>query len=222
MPAAAPDAPLAESAIHHTLHPGNRGRRRAWVRRPELELRLDVPTRVRGWGTLKPARRITGYAVIVGALAAGTIAAFWTDGRAQDERPAHEEPAADTPAPAIAGPRVARDTLATAVVNREPVRISSPIPADVGLLYYFTEVVESEPSTTILHLWYWRNRNVSVVLLKTSGPRFRTWSQKSIPPAWTGDWRVEARTPDGTILSSTTFRVERAGLTDDEGTDPRR
>lgn len=171
---------------------------------------------------MKPVRRIIIYSAIVGLLAAGAPGASLTDVRAQHDRPAHEEPAAGTPATVIAGPRVARDALATAILNREPVRVSSPIPADVGRLYYFTEIVEAGSSTTVLHLWYWRNRNVTVVLLETSGLRFRTWSQKSIPPAWTGEWRVEARTPDGTILSSKAFRVERADTTDREDFDPPR
>ena len=122
----------------------------------------------------------------------------------------------------MAGPRVVRDVLATAVVEREPVQVSSPIPAEVGRLYYFTEIVEAGSATTVLHLWYWRNRSVSVVLLEVNGPRFRTWSYKTIPPAWTGEWRVEARTPDGTILSSKAFHVEPADRTGRVGTDPRR
>jgi hypothetical protein len=97
--------------------------------------------------------------------------------------------------------------------------VPSPVPAEVGRLYYFTEVVEAGRPTTVLHLWYWRNRNVSVVLLEVNGLRFRTWSYKTIPRAWTGEWRVEARTPDGTILSSRAFLIEPAEGTNDEGTD---
>ncbi|MFQ5990000.1 MAG: DUF2914 domain-containing protein [Candidatus Methylomirabilales bacterium] len=142
-----------------------------------------------------------------------------TNARAQSETPGHEAPARRKPTTATAKPRIIRDALATAVIDREPEQVVSPIPADVGRLYYFTEVVEAASPTTILHLWYWRNRNINVVILDVNGPRFRTWSYKTIPPTWTGDWRVEARTPDGTILSSKAFRVEPTQGTGYQGTD---
>jgi hypothetical protein len=171
---------------------------------------------------MKPVRGMTVYFTIVGVLAVGIPGASLTDLRAQPERPTHAGPVAGKPATAIGSLRVVRDVLATAVSDREPEQILPPIPAEVGRLYYFTEIVEAGSPTTVLHLWYWRNRNVSVVLLEVNGPHFRTWSYKTIPPAWTGEWRVEARTPDGTILSSKAFRVESADRTDPEGTDPRR
>lgn len=145
-----------------------------------------------------------------------------TEVRARPEQFSHEGPVADKPATPMASPRAVRDVLATAVVEREPVQVSSPIPAEVGRLYYFTEIVEAGSATTLLHLWYWRNRNVSVVLLKVNGPRFRTWSYKTIPPTWTGEWRVEARTPDGTILSSKAFQVQASDSRDREEDNPRR
>lgn len=135
--------------------------------------------------------------------AAGTAL---TEPRAQPE--IMEGPTTDDPAPPTGKLRVERDLLATAVINREPTRAPSPIPPQVGRLYYFTEVVDAGKTTTILHIWYWQNRYISAVLLHVRGPRFRTWSYKTIPPTWTGEWRVEARTPDGTVLSSKTFVVE--------------
>ena len=166
---------------------------------------------------MKPVCGMAACLAIMGVLVTGAAGAPLTNPKTQPERPRHEGPVADEPVTAT--PRVVRDVLATAVLDREPVQVPSPVPAEVGRLYYFTEVVEAGRPTTVLHLWYWRNRNVSVVLLEVNGPRFRTWSYKTIPPAWTGEWRVEARTPDGTILSSKAFLVEPAEGTDDEGTD---
>jgi hypothetical protein len=171
---------------------------------------------------MKPVRDLGASLAIVGLLAIGVVAAPVTDREVHGERPTPEGSRAGRPATVAAGPRVARDVLATAVVDREPVPVSFPISAEVGRLSYFTEIVEAGSATTVLHLWYWRNRNVSVVLLKANGPRFRTWSHKTIPPAWTGEWRVEARTPDGTILSSKTFRVEPADQMGRGETSPRR
>ncbi|MFQ5990163.1 MAG: DUF2914 domain-containing protein [Candidatus Methylomirabilales bacterium] len=105
-------------------------------------------------------------------------------------------------------PRVVRGVLATEVINREPAETFSPIPAEIGRLYYFTEVIEAGPPMEILHVWSWRDRNVSEIPLQVQGQRFRTWSYKTIPPTWTGEWRVEARTPEGAVLSSRSFQVE--------------
>ena len=156
---------------------------------------------------------------ILSVVVTAATGALSTHASAQSETSGHEESAKEQPAMETAKPRVVRDVLATAVIDREPEQILPPIPANVGRLYYFTEVMEAAPSTTILHLWYWRNRNVNVVLLEVNGPRFRTWSYKTVPPTWTGDWRVEARTPDGTILSSKAFRIEPGEGTGSQGTD---
>lgn len=109
-----------------------------------------------------------------------------------------------------ANPRVVRDVLATEVSDREPAEVLPPIPAEIGRLYYFTEVAEAGSPQEILHVWTWHDRNVSEISLTVQGRRFRTWSYKTIPPTWTGQWRVEARTPEGAVLSSESFVVEAA------------
>ena len=87
---------------------------------------------------------------IMGVLVTGADGAPLTNLKTQPERPRHEGPVGGEPATAT--PRVVRDVLATAVVDREPVQVPSPVPAEVGRLYYFTEVVEVAWPTTILHL----------------------------------------------------------------------
>lgn len=130
--------------------------------------------------------------------------------RAQIEPPRQREALPEKPTTRPATPRVIRDVLATAVIGREPREAPSPVPARIGRLYYFTEVVEAGAWTPLLHVWHWQNRKVGEVLLRVRGRRFRTWSNKVIPPSWTGEWRVEARTPEGTVLSSKTFVVSPA------------
>jgi len=119
-----------------------------------------------------------------------------------------------------ANPRVVRDILATEIINREPEEVVPPIPAEIGRLYYFTEVVEGAPLGEILHVWTWQDREVGEIPLKVQGGRFRTWSYKTIPPTWTGEWRVEARTPDGAVLSSANFTVETVELIPEEDGEP--
>lgn len=102
--------------------------------------------------------------------------------------------------------RVVRDVVASAIENREPVEVTAPIAASVGQLFYFTEI-EGGPAT-IKHVWIWEGRIMATVTLELRSPRFRTWSSKRIQPEWTGQWKVEARTSDGAVLSSQEFVIE--------------
>ena len=104
------------------------------------------------------------------------------------------------------GMRVVMDVLATAVENRQPVEATAPIQSGVGELFYFTEVHGGPGS--IQHVWIWQGRTMATVPLEVRSSRFRTWSSKRIQPDWTGQWRVEARTADGKVLSFKEFVVE--------------
>lgn len=115
-------------------------------------------------------------------------------------------PAAAQEAMPQAGMTVAMDVLATAVENRSPVEAAAPIKSDVGALIYFTEV-HGGPGT-IQHVWIWKGRTMATVPLEVRSSRFRTWSSKRIQPEWLGEWRVEARTEDGKVLSFKEFVVE--------------
>lgn len=104
------------------------------------------------------------------------------------------------------GLKVVRGVLATAIENRLPVEATAPIAANVGQLFYFTEV-EGGPAT-IQHVWIWKGQTMATVSLEVKSPRYRTWSSKRIQPEWTGQWRIEARNSDGTVLSSHDFEIE--------------
>ena len=104
------------------------------------------------------------------------------------------------------GMRVALDVLATAVENRQPVEATAPIQSGVGELFYFTEVHGGPGS--LQHVWIWQGRTMATVPIEVRSSRFRTWSSKRIQPDWTGQWRVEARTTDGKVLSFKEFVVE--------------
>lgn len=161
---------------------------------------------------MKPPHGMAVHLAIVGALIISSSGIIFA---AQSQAPtqpapgmgAAGEPAARTPELRL---RIARDVLATAVTDREPAQAPQPVPADVRQLYYFTEVIEAGAPTTITHIWYWQGRQVAAIPLEVRGPRFRTWSSKTILPTWTGEWRVEAHGPDDSVLSSQSFTVETA------------
>ncbi|MDR7493789.1 MAG: DUF2914 domain-containing protein, partial [Armatimonadota bacterium] len=102
---------------------------------------------------------------------------------------------------------VVRDVLAARVENRQPVEATVPVAADIGELFYFTEVAGGPG--TIRHVWIWQGRTMATVSLRVgASPGWKTWSSKSIMPQWTGPWRVEARDGD-TVLSFKEFEVKR-------------
>jgi len=104
------------------------------------------------------------------------------------------------------GIRIMRDVLATGIENRQPVEANGQISADVGQLFYFNDV-QGGPGT-IQHVWIWQGRTMATVSLEIKSARYRTWSSKRIQPEWTGKWRVESRSSDGTVLSFKEFEIE--------------
>jgi hypothetical protein len=71
----------------------------------------------------------------------------------------------------------------------------------------FSEVASAAPDT-ILHVWYWGDREMARVPLEVHGPRWRTWSSKRILEEWRGDWRVEITDRAGAVLTSLEFSIE--------------
>lgn len=95
--------------------------------------------------------------------------------------------------------------IARAVMDRMPVDTASTFPADVGQVACWTRVTGAT-DTTIQHVWI-HGENEFPVSLEIGGSPWRTWSTKSIPVEWVGEWRVEVRDASGTVLASTAFTV---------------
>ena len=84
-------------------------------------------------------------------------------------------------------------------------RISS---ATVKALYCFTRI--NNPAggeTTIPHVWYRNGQLAGEYQLPVSGTRWRTYSRKAVEKGMAGDWRIEARDPDGNLLKEVKFRM---------------
>ncbi len=111
-------------------------------------------------------------------------------------------------AEAAAGVTVERYAFATAVEAREPVGEGTTFPADVGRLYFFTQLRGAGEGDRVRHVWIYDGREVADVALSVSGPVWRTWSSKAVPPSWKGDWTVEVRDAAGAVLATAGCRVE--------------
>lgn len=96
--------------------------------------------------------------------------------------------------------------IARDVVDRMPVDTGSTFSADVGQLSCWTRVSGAE-GITIEHVWIHGPHENAITLPAIGGSPWRTWSNKTIPADWTGEWRVEIRDEDGNVLETVRFTV---------------
>jgi cytoskeletal protein RodZ len=72
-----------------------------------------------------------------------------------------------------------------------------------SVVLFQTRVVGGSPGENIRHVWLRDGRAVQTVDLALGGTHWRTHSRKTL---WgTGEWTVEARDPDGTVLARASF-----------------
>lgn len=107
--------------------------------------------------------------------------------------------------PAIA---IKDGVMATTVEDRSPHGVGEQFPATVGMLYCFTTVNGGDTDTSITHTWYYQDSKMAEVVLPVRSIHWRTWSSKTIMPAWKGNWKVAVTTEDGTLLDTIPFTIE--------------
>lgn len=131
---------------------------------------------------------------------------------AQTEQPAEKPDTAATTAKPAAAPALKLEVeavLCTNVVDHEPVGETADFPADVDRVYLWTKVTglpEGE-SGKIHHIWLRGGEEMADVELAIKGDPWRTYSYKTIPPDWAGDWEVKVVAPDGNVIKSIPFTV---------------
>ncbi len=130
---------------------------------------------------------------------------------AQTEQPTAKPDTAAAAMPATApAPKLAVEAvLCTNVVDHEPVGEATDFPADVDKVYLWTKVTglpEGE-SSFIHHVWLKGGEEMADVELVVKGDPWRTYSYKTIPPEWAGDWEVKVTGPDGNVIKSIPFTV---------------
>jgi hypothetical protein len=82
-------------------------------------------------------------------------------------------------------------------------------PATVGTVTFWTRLTGGAPGRWVEHVWFRGDQEIARVRQRVEGPTWRTWTRKKILPEWTGDWRVEVRADDGTLLAERFFTVEK-------------
>lgn len=102
---------------------------------------------------------------------------------------------------------VTRAVVATDVVDREPVGEADTFAADVGQVFFYTVLEGDFGETRLEHVWLYQGEEMARVPLTVRGPRWRTWSSKSLVPEWSGSWEVQLVDENGTVLDSASFTV---------------
>lgn len=109
------------------------------------------------------------------------------------------------------GLHVLRAYVCKGIEQNEPTEAGkSFVPEADGFLRLccFSEIGGAGEGATILHLWYWGDREMARVELPVRSFRWRTWSTKKILDEWQGEWRVDVTDQQGFVLTTLTFSVE--------------
>ena len=110
-----------------------------------------------------------------------------------------------TPARPATTPTLAAAQLCTALRAWRCEAADSQVPP--GPMFFYTQV-KSATATTIEHRWYQGDRMRRAIQLRIEanpGEGYRTYSRNTVSSQ--GDWRVELRSADGTVLHEERFTV---------------
>ena len=116
-------------------------------------------------------------------------------------------PSAAAQEDAPSGIEVSRAVVATGIEDREPVGEATAFPADVGTVYFYTVFEGDFGEQRLEHVWLRDGEEVARVPLTARGPRWRTWSAKTIPSEWAGSWTVRVVDANDAELASVEFSV---------------
>ena len=92
------------------------------------------------------------------------------------------------------------------IADRMPADTASAFGTDVGTLVCWTKVTGAAAGTKITHVWS-HGPHSATVELTVGGSPWRTYSRRTIPSDWTGEWKVEVKDETGKVLATKTFTV---------------
>lgn len=107
----------------------------------------------------------------------------------------------------VESPAVERFILAKSVINNEPrgdIQSITPKADGAAAIYCFSDVVGMKDKV-LYYYWLRDGKTVAKVRVGAWGKRWRSHSSKILNPTMKGDWRVELRKADSTLLASAEF-----------------
>ena len=125
-------------------------------------------------------------------------------------QPAAQPAAAAQP---IAQPKstgvVARAQFTSEIQDREPVDKVSNLINDKNRIYYFSEIKDAS-NQKLTHRWEHNGKVMSETSFDIGGDRWRVFSNKTLDPSQTGEWKVSVVDEAGSTLGASTFSYETA------------
>ncbi len=97
--------------------------------------------------------------------------------------------------------------LCAGIEERMPVGMADQFPADIGQVCLWSKVLGCAEETFIKHVWYYRGDEMATIELPVRSSSWRTYSYKTIPPEWAGDWVVKVIDAEGNVLKAIPFKV---------------
>ena len=83
---------------------------------------------------------------------------------------------------------VEKASVCTEIHQLEPVGSDTSFVSDVKYLYCWSKIINGA-ETAIQHIWYYKNQKIAAIPLDIRYNSVRTYSRKSIPADWLGDWK---------------------------------
>ncbi len=95
------------------------------------------------------------------------------------------------------------------VKNREPIEPGEDFSIEDSILIHcFTEIQGAKSPQKVRHVWYYKDKQVMTTVLSVNGPRWRTWSKKSISKDLKGEWHIDILDPKKKKLALVSFTVD--------------
>ena len=80
---------------------------------------------------------------------------------------------------------------------------------DTGKIFAVTKLEKVSADTQIKYLWFFKDHIIHDAALPLRANQMRSLSGLNLKPKWTGNWRVDVTSADGTLLYSIPFIVHR-------------
>ena len=104
---------------------------------------------------------------------------------------------------------VARAQFTSEIQDREPVDKVSNLINDKNRIYYFSEIKDAS-NQKLTHRWEHNGKVMSETSFDIGGDRWRVFSNKTLDPSQTGEWKVSVVDEAGSTLGANTFTYETA------------
>jgi len=99
-------------------------------------------------------------------------------------------------------------SIANDIVEKTPIGISRLFLNDIGILYCYTAVDNTEKNNMIIHNWRHKEQDYFKSIIRVGdSPNWRCWSKITIRPEMIGNWQVIVTDTVGTQLDSIEFSI---------------